>query len=998
MAILKSVRLIKPAGRNLVCEIELIDARSGFLVNYRYGWAGSSQTEGTRTEDAVPLDRAQKIFDSLVLSYQKRGYFEEGAQLDEPRGAPVVAGRLDRYSARLLSRLEQLPGLNDQDAARLIWRLSQRRVSDALPRLIDLAPLRDGVARRVLPYAIWRLGEAPWSEDAIEQIRILTQSPDAPCAEAARLVLAEMLGDPNAAGFTADTDLNTYLEHPEPSEASAAAFLHQMLGVAQRQDASERLVTAYAMSRHDDVARSNLVILLHIVPLTPGLFRAIRRIFKAAEAFDDADVFGVLADRFATEKQNSSADYVYSRSAQQHVSFKEAVAADGSDYAFGHRTRWYLNTRVRRYLRGLGGYKHDAFTAMGAGVLVAASQKTGQALALKELLEDPHGVAPLWQAVPDRLLAVLRRAPLDEVQSFAARILTQDDAFCTNLSDQNVAALLYDASLIRQGFATHALKLQIEAGQLSCEKLRLLAGALGAEPQRLARLAFQLSPERWASAVDDLAALLVAFLPEAHDWLGDALPKSRADGADVIEAVIARLQALPKREVGSTGSMGGPAVGPILGPVFNMAKASALAQTLGTLYKSAVFALAADDLLALSRHDNDAVQLFALRLAAVRPDGISLFDAQALAGSDRPEVQETAAALLAGADVVVLQNAVPLVVELLVHGEAGTREQARDAVARLVRSGGDGARDVTLAVLHEAYQTDLDDEIREELAVLFGARARVAFDLEPQTSRSMRKTVARQGVDVVWSLIRARSEPARRIGAVVLNEMSAHDFSLSKLARIGACDQKTARDWAVAALDSRRDDVARSPRDIFALLDCEWDDSREAAYAMIRAQGTETWPPDAIISLCDCNSLAAQGFGRELMTRAMSPENAPAFLDGLAEHPGKSFQLTFARLVREYAGQDATRFRNLEPALRRILMRPHASRPAKEQMWRYFEELVATAPTDLQARLFALLEDISASITRTDRDRAVLMLVQLRRHAPDLVGETVGRSIVQGDR
>ncbi len=986
MAILKAVRLIKPAGRNLVCDIELIEASGGYLVNYRYGWAGSSQTEGTRTEDAVPLDRAQKIFDSLILSYQKRGYFEENAQAAGTHGAPVSTGETDHYSTQLLSRLEHLPGLNDQEAARLIWRLSQRRVTKALPRLIELAPLRDGAARRVLPYAIWRLGKAPWSDDAVEQIRTLAQSSDAPCSEAARLVLAQMLDDPKTAGFVADSELKDYLGQLYPSEDSATAFLHQLVGVGSRAEAHKRLLSAYALSRHDDVVRSNFIKLLQLIPLAPGVFRAIRRIFKAAEAFDDAQVFGVLADRFASEKQNSSSDYVYSRSARQYVLYKEVVIADGAKHAYSRRTRRYLNARVWRYLRSLGGYKHDAFAAMGAGVLVAARQNPSQALALKELLEDNHGFEPLWQAAPDRLLAVLRAAQLDQVQSFAARILKQDDAFCTGLTDQDVAVFLYDASPIRQSFGTHAVKLQIESGQLSAEKLRLLAGASGQEAQRLARLAFQLAPERWANPVDDMAALLVSFLPEAHDWLRDALPKSRIDGEDLIEAVFAKLRTLPKRQDGSKG------------PVFNMAKASALAQTLGALYKPAVLVRVPEDFDALSRHENNAVQLFALRLAAVRPDGISLFDAQALAGSDRPELQETAAALLAGADVSVLQNAVPLVVELLVHGQAGTREQARHAVARLVRSGGDGARDATLTVLHEAYQTDLEDEVREEFAALFGARSRGAIEVETETSRGMIRTVAGQGVDVVWSLIRARSETARRIGAVVLGEMSAHDFSLPKLARIGACDQKIARDWAVAALDKRRDDVSRTPRDIFALLDCEWDDSREAAYALIRAQGAENWPPDAIISLCDCNSLPAQSFGRELMARAMSPDNAPAFLSGLAEHPGKSFHLTLARLVREYAGQDATRFRTLEPALRRILMRPHASRPAKEQIWRYFEELMAAGPSDIQAQLFALLEDISASITRTDRDRAVLLLVQLRRHLPDLVGEKVGRSIVQGGR
>ncbi|MFV0358986.1 hypothetical protein [Tropicimonas sp.] len=87
--------MTRPAGRNRICEIDLIETAGGYLVNYRYGWEGSASGEGTRTPD--PVERGKARYG--------------GRQGDMP-------------SAALLSRLEALPGLDDGAAGRLLWSLS----------------------------------------------------------------------------------------------------------------------------------------------------------------------------------------------------------------------------------------------------------------------------------------------------------------------------------------------------------------------------------------------------------------------------------------------------------------------------------------------------------------------------------------------------------------------------------------------------------------------------------------------------------------------------------------------------------------------------------------------------------------------------------------------------------------------------------------------------------------------------------------------------------
>ncbi len=304
-------------------------------------------------------------------------------------------------------------------------------------------------------------------------------------------------------------------------------------------------------------------------------------------------------------------------------------------------------------------------------------------------------------------------------------------------------------------------------------------------------------------------------------------------------------------------------------------------------------------------------------------------------------------------------------------------------------------------LLDAAYHPEPHGGVHDTLAELFGlsrkatqpdqSRQATGPDLSPglsgetdddRSALALQQGVADMGPTVTWSLLRARAGLARRLGAAVVASFPAKAFSLRKIARIGTCDQKLARDWAVTALRARITEVAAQPQDIFVLLDGAWDDSRDAAYGLIRETGSESWPDAAVLALCDCVTPAAQGFGRELLARLMTPEAAPAFLMRLAEHPAPGFRLTIARLIRDNAGEDPARLRKLLPAMRRLLQRVHASRDAKEQIWRFVEDRIARGTGEARATLAPLLTDMAASVVRADRDRAIAALVLLRRHAP----------------
>lgn len=197
-----------------------------------------------------------------------------------------------------------------------------------------------------------------------------------------------------------------------------------------------------------------------------------------------------------------------------------------------------------------------------------------------------------------------------------------------------------------------------------------------------------------------------------------------------------------------------------------------------------------------------------------------------------------------------------------------------------------------------------------------------------------------------------------------------------------------ARRWAIAALNGRLSDIQEKPEDIFALLDGEWEDSREAAYSLVRDNlDPVLWRPETVVALCDCVTLPAQVFGREMLGRAFSNENATLFLRRLSEHPAPGFRLTIARLIREYAGDDPERLREMEPALRTILSRVFSSRAAKQQASAFVEEEVERGHPESLRILSDLLGFISATCAVGDRARILELVLKLKCKEGELVPE-----------
>jgi hypothetical protein len=545
------------------------------------------------------------------------------------------------------------------------------------------------------------------------------------------------------------------------------------------------------------------------------------------------------------------------------------------------------------------------------------------------------------------------------VRAFAARALNDNPGFCSTLSSEILKRLLCLDGEAAFSFALVLVKDRLAAGHIEGDLLPVLFETERPEALELAQSILSLRPELVSQNCKLAARLILSVTESSHQWLSSFWAQHASETnlpylfADIVAEMRSRgwseeTEAQDKQRLRLSADL--------LSQHFLWAIENALLEQMQEL----------------ANLPGDPAKMFAVLIAAHRPDRLQMFDPAVLAQSEDDDLRAAGAELLAHATIEELRQHEDLVVAFLLSPVAHSRKAARSAVLMLAADDAATAQRLIDRLLPVLYRAEESEGVREDLA---------------ETMQGpLLAVIVERGADLVWKLLRARSEPARRVGTSALQGLDEEAFSLRKIARIGNNDQLKARQWALMALEQRISEVQAKPNEIFSLLDGEWDDSREAAYDLVRNRlEPEHWTPEAVVGLCDSISLPAQEFGREILGTVFAQENAPFFLMRLSEHPSAGFRLTIARLIREYAAGNHERIGKLQFAIKTILSRVFSSRSAKDQIYTFIETEIANGDPQTLDILAGLLTDLSASCAIGDKARVLSLVTQLKAKTPELV-------------
>ncbi|NJK73456.1 MAG: WGR domain-containing protein [Microcoleus sp. SU_5_6] len=373
-----------------------------YSVNFRYGRRGANLKEGTKTDTAVPLTQAEKVFDKLVAEKVKKGYREVGSDAPSQPDAAPAATREEAILNNIAAG-----GSPKWPLERAIWRAGELKIAEAGPGLINLIVTGEGLR----DYCIaWSLG---WcgGESSVEALTRLYRNP-ASAEFVARIAFEGMRSladeaDRSRLQFEIIELLPPHLRELV-TNGNAEAFSAALKIYLDSQDSSRFAVLDRLYQIDSECARSGLLDILKTAPLQPNYFKQIRHIFKMAEYRLDAEVFAIIARRFEDEKAMyrrnhygvripgddyaywSNSEWVYNEKTNEckEVETNELLnemQSPNARIAYSSNTREYLLRRVWRTLKQLGEEGDADYANMAASILLQYVDSDAE-----EVVRNPH--------------------------------------------------------------------------------------------------------------------------------------------------------------------------------------------------------------------------------------------------------------------------------------------------------------------------------------------------------------------------------------------------------------------------------------------------------------------------------------------------------------------------------------------------------------------------------------------------------------------------------
>ncbi|MGC4035961.1 MAG: WGR domain-containing protein [Chitinophagaceae bacterium] len=399
MRLVRQVSLFfKEGNSDKVYEIDLCDTGNGlYVVNFRYGRRGTVLKEGTKTENAVSLQKAEDIFNSLEEEKRSKGYHtsdESFTPTTAPSGSGVpitvtipqinfndlLPGRVKAILKRL-----QLATEGKENTAKLPWKTSRIvwlagiiKLDTASPFIIHLANKGDLIQQYAAAWSLGRIGNENAAPLLQSWFRSSTNNNLKRIAGESLLLILK------------NEERQKHLQHylnslPEPLKQAVLSNDEEQLNtllkervINQVQPHYSLLEDLYAVVTEYKWVKQPLKSILLQVPLKPNYFRHIRHIYKHAELRDDFEMLGMLSCKFEREQEmfrrksnEAYNDKIYISHLQESVSPKSELGKKTSRIAYSNRTRQYLRKRTLRDLNNFGKFEDLNYVRLATGLLLS---------------------------------------------------------------------------------------------------------------------------------------------------------------------------------------------------------------------------------------------------------------------------------------------------------------------------------------------------------------------------------------------------------------------------------------------------------------------------------------------------------------------------------------------------------------------------------------------------------------------------------------------------
>ncbi len=1009
MRLVRQTRLFYQKGNSdKVYEVDLCEAGEGeFIVNFRYGRRDARLREGTKTPFPESLSRAETIYLALVEEKVKKGYLvgdESGAPvvIPEVEEVPQSADRADdpRVLA-LLTRLDKGRGDHAWSLSRVLWKVGQWRLKEALPRLRVLCGEVEGMEVWCVAWALGRCGES-------EDLALLDQlERDHPGNLSLSAIIAE------ARFALASDDQKASLAH------SLMEGLPDPLGALLEQDNLAELTSSIRQMIESGAAREHLISDLYLVAVKWPLMRealysvaknvdttkhgmlVLRQLFKAAEFRLDAEIYGVIARRFESDAGNGHGYYDYE--ARQFIRS-----------AFSTTTKKYFKRRIWRHLKKAGEADDAAtYVPLAMGILLAYDDRVdspeessfrtaeynaetrryenltvslpayaqqnsfvyilhGASRALQqdkkklnwqysgeERLGDtrnemfPH----FWDEAPEAIFHLLAQARSQAVQDFALRLWKDHTDWAEKVE---ISFVLQIVSSWYAPTAELGMELAREKWNPEQPNEALLLALLDSESEQAQDLgvSWLVEIQSQLDCLPNLVASLL-FLRRQRGRLGivpcfATLSLSRKTQKDVLARAVSALLSLSESEEDADC-------------------ARFVVSQLRNVTKDELSALPQMHIAELAAHPLESLQLLAVELLmaqgrlALLPETLLL----AALSSTHGAVRRRGLDLLDTLSDLQLAERAETLANCAISQHGDLREHVRPLISRITGRDREFSRDLVQRWYPLLLRKELVEGIHTDLYHMLSGPLRDDLGVIPEGSYvRMLESVYAQ---------------AQALGFLLLkDEANLSQTSLVQLIAWADHAHAELREHIWDYFQKTPSVITDSPGDAVKLLETNWVDSSEAAMQFFRHEiREEHWSADALVAMCDSVKPEVQDFGREMITKRFQDQDGPQYLAQLSQHPSTELQVFASHYLMRYAVEQPERIALLEPYFRTVLSKIGAGRTAKQRIFELLEqESLKHEPT---AKLVGeLLTRISATIAIGDKAVCIQLLHSISQKWPEL--------------
>jgi len=1022
-----------------VYEVDLCQVdETNYVVNFRYGRRGANLKEGTKTTTAIPLAKAQQVFDKLITEKTDKGYYDINigqavGQASQSTPMSTVNSTSDPRKQAILIRLKNKKPSAGQ-LERAIWRAGELKITEAEPLLIKLI----GTEEALRDYCIaWSLG---WcgSQKSIPYLQQLYQNPKTPdfVNRIAFDALLKLLDDQGKAALKSEK-----LASLPPDLKSLATKASPQVFAASLNDYLENgnyknfavLDTIYQID--NEIVRPALINILRTAPFKPSYFQRLRHIFKMAEYRHDAEVYALIAYRFEKQREmfNSESCHVklsdgqYLSSSNRKYNYRtykyepvvsevqEELQKPESRIAYSSKTREYLRFRVWRTLEELGKQEDAAYIKMAVGILLEYSDNDAIQNAWfpyslyqtfnhiiyenssryacyrggwfckgnyrqdnPEPQEREEAFPKLWEQHPEALIHLLCQSKCLPVNHFAVKVLKACANYLTSLDIPTIIKLLDNPYEVTTKFAFEEICLKnYNPASPNKELLLALVNCLYKPGRTQAYQWIQEKRDILFSDTDFIISLIISPQSETRISIRPILNSTifSDDAAKIIVGKIISNLLIPENQ-GKTFEIIPENIGQRIKDI-----GETLFISFAPQLRSLGFQVI-NDLLQNTRIEIQEIGARILLNHETKTENLPPQVIQSLLASPHDSVRvigirlfgQLPDAKLVGEDRVII-------IAMAINVVADIREAIEPIIIRLATKYPDFANQIARDFIEVLLVPEKHEGVHSFLVKLLNQG--LSENLQIWKHSISKETALR--------LINVKSNPAQELGGAVLIANISQwqsEFTANEIVKLSNSQMFIVREGARQLLTAKLDSFRENTNEMLAgvrLLESKWEDTREFAFQLFTKEFTpEEFTPQILISICDSVREEARSLGRDLLIRNFQAQDGQEYLLKFSEHPSVDMQLFTTNYLEKYASGNPARLQELKPFFVTCLSRVNKAGIAKKRIFAFLES--EAQKYEESAKIVAeIMARQSLTMAISDKASAIKIMLHIHQRFPNLV-------------